>query len=420
MLDPDTLTWSQGKDYPSDAFGIAVVGGQGALYASAKDGILRALSDPQGSFRDVALLAFPRFFHQLVMLDAQRLAVLGGISGMAREGRIAHVEVIDLNSQAPRVLSWTLKNPSPAKNRQGVALLGDDLVAFGGNRSLAQHDFAPEDFRSDASALGLSTMRFAELPPFPAARQTVQTLTIAEGLFALGGFGHDGEKARAHAEAYLFDPGRNEWLAHGSVLPSPRTQFGLTEYKDELWVFGGLDYDPTRPEQFVHPTEVLKAAKGAPFADASVRLPHARRAFGGALLEGRYVLVGGMADGFAPVLTCDAYDFASASWGTIACPASRISPQLVALDGKLYLAGGSTPGQGQELVPNRALEVFDPATNSWRTLLDNIPLEPRHLTMVAYKHSLLLYSAHREDQSVAVALIVPPLAPVSARAGEKL
>jgi N-acetylneuraminic acid mutarotase len=408
VLDPETLTWSEGKDYPSDAFGIAVTYGKAALYASAKDGILRELSDAAGEFHDLAALAFPRFFHQLVMLDDEHVAALGGISGMAA-GRIAHVELLDLNSKTPRVLSFTLRNPSPAKNRQGVGLLGGELVVFGGNRSLGQHDFAPEDFCHDAFALGLASMHFRALPPFPFARQTVQTLPLREGLFALGGFGHDGDRARAHAEAYLYDPERNAWLAHGSVLPSPRTQFGLTSYNDELWVFGGLDYDPSRPESFVHPTEVLKAAKGAPFADAGVRLPHARRAFGGALLDGRYVLVGGMAEGFQPVSTCDTFEFASSTWSTIPCPAARISAQLVALDGKLYLAGGSMPGQGQELVPSRSLEVFDPHDNAWHTLLDDIPLEPRHLAMVAYKHSLLLYSAQREDSSVAVALIVPPL-----------
>jgi hypothetical protein len=139
-----------------------------------------------------------------------------------------------------------------------------------------------------------------------------------------------------------------------------------------------------------------------------VNMPRPRRAFGGALLDSKYFLIGGMADNFTPVSECDAYDFATSAWSSAACPqAVRISPQLVALDGKLYLAGGSTLKSGTDLAPNPVLEVYDPRTNAWSTLLATIPLEPRHLTMQAYRHSLLLYSAHRADGTVQVSMVVP-------------
>jgi hypothetical protein len=100
------------------------------------------------------------------------------------------------------------------------------------------------------------------------------------------------------------------------------------------------------------------------------------------------------------------FTFESESWSTIACPAVRISPQLATLDGKLYLAGGSMLGEG-EPTPNASIEVYDPGYASWSTLLPEIPIEPRHLSMRVYRHALLLFSSQREDGSVQIALIVP-------------
>jgi N-acetylneuraminic acid mutarotase len=412
VLDPKSGAWSKGPDFPAEAFGVAVAGNGRAIFASARDGVLYALRDVAGTWEAAAYLAFPRFFHQMAMLGEKSVVVLGGISGMHHGSRIAHVEVIDTESKAPRTMTWTLKNPSPAKNRQGAQVVGDQLVLFGGNRSLEQHDFGPEDFRAEAFGIDLATMQVEAIASFPAARQTVQTTLVDKNLLALGGFGHDGQKARAQADAYTYDVGQGAWAPYASTLPSPRTQFGLVAKDGELWVFGGLDYDPSREEkaQFFHPTSVLKATQGQPFVVTNVNMPRPRRAFGGALLEGKYFLIGGMADNFTPVPECDAYDFASAAWSATACPrAVRISPQLVALDDKLYLAGGSTIKSASDLAPEPALEMYDAKSNTWSTMLDAIPLEPRHLTMQAYRHALLLYSAHRADQTVQIAMVIPPV-----------
>jgi hypothetical protein len=413
VLDPKSGSWSSAADYPEDAFGIAATSSGSALFASGRDGIVRRLGQLSGTFEPCAALAFPRFFHQLVALDGERVVALGGISGMHRGARIAHVEVLGVSgeSAAPRVLSFTLHNPGAAKNRQGLASDGDSLLVFGGNRSLAQHDFAPEDFLDEAFEIDLASMQTRRLPNFPARRQTIQTLVIDDSVLALGGFGHDGTRARAHSDAYAFDVERGQWSPHVSVLPAPRTQFGLSHWDGALWVFGGLDFDPTRAEseQFRHPVTVLKAKPGEAFVETGLNLPHARRAFGGALLDGRYYLVGGMADGFGKVPACDVFDFASSSWSSVPCPEPRISPQLTALDGKLYLAGGSSPGAGGELVPNGRLEVFDPKSARWSTLIEELPIEPRHLSAVAFHHALILYSAHQPDESLKLVLVVPPL-----------
>jgi hypothetical protein len=115
-----------------------------------------------------------------------------------------------------------------------------------------------------------------------------------------------------------------------------------------------------------------------------------------------------MAEGFGKVEGCDVFELAGARWSQLPCPRLRISPQLIALDHRLYLVGGSSPGQ-DELVPNRSLEVFDPAAGRWSSLIEELPIEPRHLSAVVYHHALVLYSAHQADGSLRLLMVVPPL-----------
>ncbi|HEY6877071.1 MAG TPA: hypothetical protein VI299_03590, partial [Polyangiales bacterium] len=373
------------------------------------------LAESTGAWQPAKKLVFPRFFHQLVQLGPTKLLALGGISGMHAGPRIREVEEVDLTAGAPlRVVSFTTSNPLGGRNRQGVFVYGDSLFAFGGNRSLEQHDFKPEDFSDDAGRFNLAALAWAPMAKFPVPRQTMQTLVDEDGALALGGFGHDAQagdhsEAHARADAFRFDFEHETWSPDPSVLPTPRTQFGLVEHGGARWVFGGLDFKPEAQgeAQFEHPTTVLRAEPGKPFTPSGVELPRARRAFGGAELEGRYYLVGGMAGGFSVIDKCDVFEFASRTWSEIPCPTTRISPQLVALGGKLYLAGGSSAGADGQLSPNPSLEVFDPATRTWSTLLPTIPIEPRHLTMLPYEGGLLLYNAHDEQGRAHFALIKP-------------
>jgi N-acetylneuraminic acid mutarotase len=408
VFDPATNQWSRASDLPVDGFGIAAASKGDVAYASARDGTLYALSAVNEAFAPVSKLALPRFFHQLVV-NGDRILALGGISGMHMGPRIRQVESLDVTQPGPSVLSFVLSNPLRGRNRQGVFVHDESLYVFGGNRSLEQHDFAPEDFVSEAARLDIAALTWAPMAPFPVGRQTVQTLVEGDQVLALGGFGHDGTAARAHADAYRYDVEQDRWSPDATKLPTPRTQFGLASANGAWWVFGGLDFKPEAQgeAQFDHPTTVLRATPGTTFAPSGIELRTPRRAFGGALLAGRYYLVGGMAGGFSPVATCESFEIATSSWHDIACPsATRISPQLVALGGKLYLAGGSSANEGG-LTPNAKLEVYDPATNSWSTLLEQIPIEPRHLTMLPYGDALLLYSAHDEQGRAHLAIIRP-------------
>src|SRR5690606_35497864 len=96
----------------------------------------------------------------------------------------------------------------------------------------------------------------------------------ARAPLVLGGFGHDGQRARSWPELFRYDAGQDAWSAHAARLPRPRTQFGAVERAGKVFVFGGLDYDAARPEwqAFQYPTDLL-ALEGEAFAPAGFDLP---------------------------------------------------------------------------------------------------------------------------------------------------
>jgi hypothetical protein len=338
---------------------------------------------------------------------------VGGISGMHNAGRTTHVERIALSAPSPRVVAWSMAYPGAAKNRQGIFVHGDDVYLFGGNNSLEQHDFAPNNFVDQTLRLHLPSLQLAELDPFPARRQSMQTLSRDEQGVALGGFGHDGNKAVSFAESYLFDFASERW-SRGASLPESRTQFGLAEHRGELWVFGGLNYDPARqgPDAFRHVLNLLhgKPEDSPAFAASQVALPAPRRAFAGAAVGDEYFLLGGMRGGFELVDDCLRYSFKTQSFAAIACPGSaRLSGALVPAGGKLYLAGGSVrgPAESDGLRSAQDMVELDPQSGAFRSVVAELPFDTRHMHAVAFQDRVLLISTHNDAGRIDLAIIDP-------------
>ncbi len=413
VFDPATGRWSRGPDFPSDAFGVAAVGVGDAVIASARDGAVHRLRPGAQAWERAGSLAFGRFFHQLVDAGDGSVVAVGGIGGMHTDGRTRHVERVVLDAREPSLASWTMEYPGAARNRQGVFLHDDFLYLFGGNDSLEQHDFAPESFESEGWRLHLPSMTWERVADYPHRRQTMQTVEVDGVGISVGGFGHDGTAAVSHADAYELDFATGRWRERGG-LPLGRTQFGLVAHGGRLWIFGGLSYDPSREGSaaFDHLTSVLSAPiddREATFQPADAELPGPRRAFAGAALGDRYYLIGGMREGFSLVDDCLVFDVASRSFSAAPCPrATRLSAEMVALGGRLYLASGSIRRDGS-MESDRSIEVFDPDAQAWSVLVEQLPFDTRHARVLAYRDRLLIVSTHREDGRIRIALVDPAL-----------
>jgi len=445
VLDVDGGTWTSGPDFPGGGFAAAAVAVGEHVLASGKEGSVWTWRVGEDAWRIVGRHAFPRFFHQLVATADGHVLALGGIGGMDGSGRIRHVEALDTSAllaapapaaadeaaadrretvgsavggaSDPHLTVWTIPNATAAKNRQGIALVGRELFLFGGNRSVGQHDFEAHHFLDEAAVLNLVNFGWSELPAFPVARQTMSTALSADHgrVFVVGGFGHDGEVARTHAGTFVLDLDARSW-DEGPAMPVTRSQFGLGMHEGVLWALGGLDYDPRRPsdERFDHLTSIVRWDTRDPEAGwevADVTLPDTRRAFASATLGDRFVMVGGMREDFALVEDAIAFDMATRMFEPFPMSSvPRLSAEMVALDGKLYLAGGSSPDETGDLSSNRSIEVYDPDVGAWRPFLDTLPFETRHMRMLPFGHQLLIYTAHDADRDAVTLALVDPTA----------
>ncbi|MEE2973564.1 MAG: hypothetical protein VX672_10585 [Planctomycetota bacterium] len=412
LLDLETGTWSSGPEYPGVAFGLAAETAGSRVVASGADGRVFSWAPGEPAWTEEGVLSFPRFFHQIAVGGDRDLFFVGG---MSRGVRPTHVEHLRLGRPAPipQITVMTIPTPMKAKNRQGLFVHDGWLHLYGGNNSVGQHDFEPENFLAEGHRLSLADLHWEPGPSFPAARQTIQTCLDDGGhAYAIGGFGHDGEVARTWAEGYRLDLETGTWNEDGPDLPVPRSQFGLVEHDGRMWVFGGLDYDPKRADgdQFRHLTEVVVADPGSDFTSEGIHLPEPRRAFAGAKLGERYYMIGGMKEDFQLVENDRFFDFETQSFQEIPSPSRpRLSAELVALGDRLFLAGGSSPrAGGSGLESNPSIECFDPSTGTWTTVVEEIPLNPRHMRMLPYRGRLLVFSSHvADDDMVTLAFIDP-------------
>ncbi|MBX3467084.1 MAG: hypothetical protein KF878_09320 [Planctomycetes bacterium] len=409
VFDPATGAWSDGPDLPFNGFGVAAaVIGDDLLASGVRSAVHRlGLQGDAPEWEEVATLAFPRYFHRLVATGPEALLAVGGSSD---GGHLRVCEAVDLRPQGPSLVSFVVPSPGLAKNRQGVALHRNALHVVGGNNSLGQHDFKPENFLAESWRIHLGSLRVERLPALPERRQTMSSTLVAGGgslgqddraLF-VGGFNNEGQGARAWPTVFQLHLGKREWIPTKAALPVARTQFGLVQHEGKLLVVGGVDFDGSRPreQQFQFPAEVLEwdLKAGETFAPAGLTVPTPRRAFGGAVVDGRYYLVGGMREGFTLVPDVDVLDLKTRSWSKAPAPARpRISPEMVALGGKLYLLGGTSPRADApgEFEANATVEVFDPATGAWSTLC-TLPVSTRHMTALPWGERVLLYTANVE------------------------
>lgn len=418
MLDLRAGKWSAGPELPHNGFGAAAASVDKDVYLSGLDGVVRKLDAGAPQWVSAGRLMFPRFFHRLLPVGPGELLAVGGA---ARGGHLRQIESINVTGQSegPLVSVWTLPFAGASRNRQGMFLHDNQLYLFGGNNSLEQHDFEPENFLAEGYGVHLGGLTIEPRPAFPVKRQSMGTALVSGPSttgYAIGGFGHDGEVARSFDDAYRYDFKEDTWKALGKKLPAPITQFGLVSEGSTLWIFGGLDYDPRREreDRFRHSNQVLMwdtLDEAAGFAPVAATLPQPRRAFGCAALGDKVYLVGGMRESFKTIEACDVFDLKSRTWMTIPSPRRpRISPEMVAIDGCLYLVGGSSPDAHGEIAPNESIEVFDPATGAWTELMNKLPLPARQLRALAAGEHLLLSSTHDERPNVLhMAMIKLPL-----------
>ena len=169
----------------------------------------------------------------------------------------------------------------------------------------------------------------------------------------------------------------------GTAMPLARAEAAISELNGKIWVVGG--WPPGRMTSNL--VQVFDPATGRWALGPS--LPQTIHHTQAAAVGGKLYVMGGATDGSfsgrpgKDVANVWVHDPAVGGWVARApMPTARSAGGAVALDGKIYVAGGRASG-------GSAFEAYDPATDTWEKLTD-LPSQRNHLAMAALNGKVIV------------------------------
>ncbi|HET7363140.1 MAG TPA: kelch repeat-containing protein [Burkholderiales bacterium] len=227
-----------------------------------------------------------------------------------------------------------------------------------------------------------ATDKWTKKKPMPLASHHVSFTEHKGKIYAFGGFvlPQSGPPAWVPIDnAWEYDPAADTWRAL-APLPTRRGSPVAVSVGEKIYVIGGAAtlpgadaVHPARPHSSVGAVEEYDPAANVWRARAP--LPTPRNHAVGAAVNGKIYVIGGrvggafVSSGSSNVGVVEEYDPAADRWGApkARMPSARSAMAAGAYGGRIYVAGG----EGQDdrsMFTWRALEAYDPASNSWSAL----------------------------------------------------
>lgn len=376
-------TWSRAEDLPGPGFGAAAVPAGDSLYATDwKGGVHRLEAD--GAWTTVADMHIPRFFHRLVAPGPDQLLAIAGASF---GGKIRHMERIELGprDRHPRIIEARLPYANDARGAPGLLLRRADLTIFG---DTSEYLWEGKRHEADSCTINLNGLRLQETKPFRAKGALpegldgrLRAITVgekAEAAFAV----QDGSKS-----LWRFDVKDKSWRRLEARFPRALKGASLIDHGEALWVFDRQALRRVDPKTEVIETvteDIGLDVQGAACArlDGAVYFAHQR--FGLRVL-----------------------DLKTRKWSERAGPTEpRQGGELVALEGFLYLAGGSLDAKGRRA--NKSIEAYDPKSDRWQTVLVDHGSPAKAPRFFAFNKRILLVGFRpAAEESLTFAIIDP-------------
>jgi len=286
--------------------------------------------------------------------------------------------------------------------------------------------------------------RWTKAAPFPEPQEELYGLALNGKMYVIGGFGPRGDPPGI---VYEYDPKLDKWSKKKN-LPVPVHHQAQAAYNGKIYIFGGCakqligesavdntwEYDPVADSyRALAPLPVKRCSaqaelvngkiyviggftpmeKGKPgtrvtglnevYDPATNRweerspMPTSRNhAFSG-VVNGKIYMIGGRqaaggAGAASPTDIVEEYDPAKDLWGNVKAPmpTPRSGGGSATYNGKIYAAGGELTTR-QFSASFRALEAYEPATNTW-TILPSMPVAKHGMGAVFLGNRLYLPS----------------------------
>ena len=224
--------------------------------------------------------------------------------------------------------------------------------------------------------------RWTKKNPMPLPSHHVAFTEYKGKIYAFGGFvlPQSGPAAWVPIDsAWEYDPARDTWRAL-APLPTKRGSPVAVTVGDRMYVIGGAVTGPK--EAAVHPARAHYSTGAVEEYDPATNswrsrapLPTPRNHATAGVVNGKVYVIGGrvggafVSSGSSNVGVVEEYDPAADLWGApkARMPSARSAMASGVLGGRIYVTGG----EGQDyrsMFTFRALEAYDPATNTWASL----------------------------------------------------
>lgn len=180
---------------------------------------------------------------------------------------------------------------------------------------------------------------------------------------------------------YEYDPATDKWTKK-KPMPLLSHHVAFTEYKGKIYAFGGFVYPQSGPAAWVPVDNAWEYDPAADTWKALAPVPTRRGSPVAAVAGDKIYVIGGAtlppgskepavhpARPHISVGAVEEYDPANDAWGSARArmPSARSAMASGVYEGRIYVTGGE--GQdAQRMYTFRALEVYDPASNTWAVL----------------------------------------------------
>jgi N-acetylneuraminic acid mutarotase len=233
--------------------------------------------------------------------------------------------------------------------------------------------------------------RWTKKTPMALPSHHVALASLNDKIYAFGGFvlPSTGPPAWVPIDnAWEYDPTRDAWRPL-APMPTKRGAAVAAAVNGKIYVIGGAAMHPGSRETGLHPTRPHRSVDTVEEYDPATNtwrarspMPTARNHAGVGAVDGKVYVIGGrVGAAFIGVASntnlVEEYDPTADQWGAVRArmPSARSAVAYGVSDGRIFIAGGEHQDSGQ-MTAFRALEAYEPATNSW-AVLPPMPI-PRH------------------------------------------
>ena len=282
---------------------------------------------------------------------------------------------------------WVRLAPIPETNEERQSVVaGGKLYLFGGN-AVAGADGMPAAPPGSVWEYDPAADRWTKKKPMPAPAHHMAVAESGGRIYLFGGATQRqprGSNQIPINNTWEYDPASDTWKEL-APMPTRRMAAAAVAVAGRIYVMGGAGNYPGRedaplggdqPHRVLDTNQVYDPATNT-WATRTT-LPTPRNHVFAAAANGRIYLIGGrlgavsIANGSTTDIV-EEYDPATDRWGFLKnrMPTPRDSGIAAVYLNKIYIAGGQSITAISNSV-SRALEVYDPASNTWDSL-ENIP-----------------------------------------------